>query len=190
MKLVVVGEAPSRRAEKAVEEQVRSHGSRLSNPETCRRYWLDRQACAGVCGHRLAELAGASYREYVERTERFNVLPRWPGWERNRRRGDRGKGSRFPVKEARRRASKLLDGFSDRRVLLLGRRVAAAFRVEASVPVLSWRRRFDPDDGHFWTFAVFPHPSRVNRWYNAEENRLRAGRFLRDALVRAREEGP
>lgn len=117
-------------------------------------------------------------------TTHANLLPRYPGAGR--------KGSSFPVAEARLEAERLekilkrdpplssgLYAFNGRafrrpeRVLLAGRRVARAFRL--------------PEGGAYFREAtrvagiptyLVPHPSGVNRWWNAPGNREVAAEFL------------
>lgn len=57
-------------------------------------------AAEGRIGRRLAALSCLRYEDYLERTERVNILLRWPGAA--------GNGSRFPAAKARRAAGKVL----------------------------------------------------------------------------------
>jgi hypothetical protein len=129
-------------------------------------------------------LAGVAGEEVVGVCEAVNLIPSWPG-------RSSGGGSRFPAREARRRASSILfASFRGRIVLLAGRRVAAAFG-QGRRPFLEW---FALRGGRA---AVLPHPSGLNRWWNSPENRRRAGALLRRGILLARdhfsclqEEGP
>lgn len=145
MGVTIVGEAPSR----------------SSDPE--------RPFC-GWSGRWLAKQAGLEgYEELARRARLVNVLRRWPGV------GNAGeKGSRFPIRRARREAKKIeLRGV----VLLAGRRVAAAFDPElAKAPYFRWHRI---DKHGPCLIAVIPHPSGCNRWWNYEENREIARAFFR-----------
>lgn len=173
MKLVVVGEAPNHAAEKLLTAWTLS--SSVPRTAAVRIKFLRRLAGTGTTGERLAELAGVPFKEWLAATDRFNVLDRWPG------RGP--KGDAFPRDLALLGAGRLLPIVSGRRVLFLGHRVAGAFRL--SDEYLRWREwRVGP---YAFEAAVFPHPSRVNRWWNDPENEKRAARFLRAAFTTARE---
>lgn len=111
----------------------------------------EREALEGPCGDRFARLAGlGGVGELRARARLVNLLGEWPGRA--------GKGDAFLAGE----------------VLLLGRGVARAFRVDS--PFLEWRRVGGA------VVAVVPHPSGVSRWWNCPENRARASAFLRGAL--------
>jgi uracil-DNA glycosylase len=94
----------------------------------------------------------------------YNVLDEWPG--------PAHKGSRFRVPDARPAAAALLERLSSHaRVVVAGHRAAAA---------LGFRERYlvwaPGPTGALW--AVLPHPSGVNRWWNDPENADAARRFL------------
>lgn len=121
---------------------------------------------AGRSGDRLADLLGAaSLRDLRDRYRLVNLLGYWPGPSPS------GKGSAFPLDEARRAAETLplADGS-----LLCGRRVAQAYGL-ARVPFLEWI------DARGRRVAVIPHPSGVSRWWNDPENVRRARIFLEAA---------
>lgn len=112
---------------------------------------------AGRCGFFLFRLMGVHPRKVFDCQ---NVLEAYPG--------PSGKGSGFPLAQARQNAStRLLEGVA----LLCGKRVAAAFGVQ---PVYFLEQRIGTARVY-----VIPHPSGVNRWYNVPANRRRAARFLR-----------
>jgi len=122
----------------------------------------------GAAGRKLASLFGVSEREYRDGTLRLNIFSRWFGKQ--------GKGDRFPLAAARRRASKLRRRLRGRRVVLLGRNVARAFGI--TVEYLRWIR------GGFEA-GVLPHPSGVNRWWNERRNRIAAQRFARGVWLKS-----
>lgn len=112
----------------------------------------------------------AGYRRaapFMQRVDAVNLLGRWPG--------PQGKGSAFPLAEAR-AAALALDVAGRARVLLAGRRVAAAWPWRAPSDYLRW----EAGPGGV-LLAVIPHPSGVNRWWNEPEHRDAARRFLRAA---------
>ncbi len=125
----------------------------------------------GRIGKRLAALAGISQEEYVERTERMNLLPHYPG--------ENGKGDAFDPEEAARRALALMGEIKGRRVLFLGRSVAQAFGFgKKDLPILTWLKSPSLDAD----VAVMPHPSGIVHWWNDEDNREAASQFLTMAL--------
>jgi uracil DNA glycosylase superfamily protein len=138
-------------------------------------------ALEGRAGRRLARLMGVSEEIYLRITDRVNLLPRWTG-----ARDD----TPWPAAQARRAAvrmirSQLLDQRAG--VVLLGRRVAAAFGVEPDLPwatpafvrpALDRDLRACQDLGLLtsWIVAlerayVMPHPSGASRWWNSRRNR-------------------
>lgn len=121
----------------------------------------------GPTGRRLAELAALA--ELRDGFDAVNLLDRWPG------RAGR-KGSAFPLALARPAAEALLPRLRRRRVILVGRRVAAAFWL-ARLPYLTWAHE------HGVALAVLPHPSGVCRWWNEPENVAAASAFLREAAA-------
>lgn len=148
--LTIVGEAPSR----------------SSDPK---------RPFAGASGRTLAKLAGLDgYEELAARASLANVLKRWPG------EGFAGeKGSRFPIKKARRAASRMK--FEDGHlVVLAGKRVADAFGIRFS-DYFNWKilRR----GGVLRWFVCVPHPSGCNRWFNYRKNVKVAERFFRELFA-------
>lgn len=121
----------------------------------------------GRCGRFLERLTGVHPRSAF--TCR-NVLDRFPG--------DAGGGAVFPLREARKAASRIvLRGV----VLLAGKRVAAAFGVRA--------RYFAPVSVGRATVYVIPHPSGRNRWWNSPENRAMAAAFLATIIAMGGRDG-
>lgn len=144
MKVLLVGEAPSRGGDPAAPLE-------------------------GKIGRRLAEFSGLTFEEYLARTDRINLFGYWPGAA--------GKGSSFPMNEAVWLASliKISRAKQSARVILLGKRVAKAFGMR-SPAYLEWC------DFHGVQYAVIPHPSGINRWYNSTANKSALRRFLSESL--------
>lgn len=114
----------------------------------------------GRSGRRLREL-GLD----LDAVALYNLLPAWPG--------SAGKGSRFRVPDARGPALELLPALAAHaRVVVAGKRAAAALGFRE--PYLVWAE--GPTGGRW---AVLPHPSGVNRWWNDGDNVDAAARFLR-----------
>jgi len=123
------------------------------------------RACA-----RLALFADLRLDDLLGRTDRVNLFLVFPG--------KNGKGDSFNDKLARSRARRMTPGLFDRRVILLGRRVARAFDFRESVFTFHLHHGAD--------IAMMPHPSGINPFYNDSANRRRAGKFLRSALSSTR----
>jgi uracil-DNA glycosylase len=125
--------------------------------------------CAGKIGKRIAKLAGISFDDYIERTQRMNVFDEWPG--------KKGKGDAWDAKQAKERVEEMWNEIAGGRVIFLGKNVANAFG-HGEVEWCEWK--IDIDTG--MQIAVLPHPSGVNHWWNERANRKRAGKFLRQAF--------
>lgn len=119
--------------------------------------------CAGA---RLCELMGLPLSEYIFGIDRMNLLDFYPGKQ--------GKGARFPMAAAKESVAALHEqrGLIGRNILLVGRRVAEAFE-KKDVPNLTWQHQ------KAYNFAIIPHPSGINRWWNDAENRAAGEAFLR-----------
>lgn len=115
----------------------------------------------------LAGLLGITEEQFLDEYERFNLVNRFPG--------KKGKGDAFPADLARRNARRLQPRLHQRKVVMLGRGVAAAFGI--SMPFLDdlvvQRGR------SIFKVLLLPHPSGVNHWWNHPRNRERAAEALR-----------
>lgn len=126
----------------------------------------------GRCCRRIIDLMGISDLDFLRAFDRANLLDRWPGRA--------GKGDSFPMDDAIDGAVALRELIFARRyawVLMLGGGVVAAFHGDSrAVAPLAWVRDGAFDGG--WTrWGHLPHPSGINRWWNASDN-LEAGRIL------------
>jgi hypothetical protein len=126
-------------------------------------------------GRKLAALAGITVEELAERAELRNLLATYPG-------PARAKGDRWLAADAA-----LAAGFEiarwehGDRIVLLGRKVAAAFRVRADFLVeFSWMVADDGDRflGRIVECVVLPHPSGVVRFWNDPEKTAAAAEIL------------
>lgn len=145
MKPLIVGEAPSKNED-------------VPNP------------ISGRVGKRLAECCGTSLDEFLHRFERTNLL--------KVRQDTKEKGFEFDEQAASLAAYEMADpAYSSfalhegRVVILLGKRVAAAFG--ASPEYFSLQRVGTKADVY-----VVPHPSGVNRWWNEAANRGKMHDFM------------
>ena len=129
----------------------------------------------GRIGKRLAGFAGLTVEEFAERVDRVNIFDAPP-------RGAGDTCSVFPLGQARSRAEVIRRDNAEREtIVLLGRLVARAFDLEdelADTPCAWYVGAGDSRQ----RIGYLPHPSGLDRWYNSEENRARAARFVREAL--------
>lgn len=129
-------------------------------------------------GDRLRECMGTNDLSSYFHLE--NVMDQNPG------RSKKGKGHAFDVTVARNRVKTIIlpQIQPDDRLILVGGRVARAFRMRGSLEVFEW--------GTVWAstlltcprldevpVCMIPHPSGVNRWWNEPENHNKMRAFLR-----------
>jgi len=157
VKLMLIGQGLNREAGKRMREL---------KPEL-RAGYARRISLTGAVGRRMAQLAGISFFSYLRHTDRRNLLDRCPG-------------KRFPCAEAFRRAESMREELCGRRVIFMGRMVATAFGC-AQCGLLKWYSGPDlclPMEA----FAILPHPSGLNRWWNRGRHTSMARKFLREAF--------
>lgn len=133
-------------------------------------------------GATLAQLAGLRPSEYMRRFDRVNLCPTV-------------RPSTIAIREGRPMAEMLAGSLlRGRRVVLLGANVAECFGLRDPSRAEPCRWYALPEGAREWwgvtgfksgfalpfTYAVLPHPSGRNRWYNEPENRARAERLMRD----------
>lgn len=165
-------------------------------PDDYRKPWLIGEAPARIMDGRIvpafSSRSGQRLSELVDEdvTEAFhthNLLERWPG--------SAGKGSRFPIEHARNAASKWAlhrrRDIEGNLVILVGGRVAEAFRCLPATPILTWLPFKNPNvriviPRVSARFCIIPHPSGVNRWWNVPGNGEKVERALKEALEWAR----
>lgn len=123
----------------------------------------------GRVGRKLADLLGCTYEEYLKRSQRFNILPEWPGRDKGR------KGDRFPMFVAKQNASRMSYSFGGCTVLYLGVKVGQVFGFHDEP--LKWKSVAWPA-GQTHKAAVLPHPSGINRWWNDHKNKHAAKQFM------------
>lgn len=114
-------------------------------------------------GHRLYEMTGLEMMQYIS-IYRRNVIAKYPG--------STASGDRFPIKLARAGAERLLPELYDTNALLVGAGTAKAFGFKDYDPLV-W------NEGETFRWAVLPHPSGRNRWYNEGDNRAKAATFMK-----------
>lgn len=133
-----------------------------------RRATAEHKPLTGRAGLRLARAADVTLDRLHELIDTANVFPEFPG--RAARKGDAFDGAAAKAAAA----AVPIDG---RRVIYLGRKVARAFghrgRIEYMVPLQDQRAQAA------W---CLPHPSGINRWWNAPGNLTTARTFLRGVL--------
>lgn len=122
-------------------------------------------------GRRLASFTGY---DFMMKNEFVNLFNDWTGRDDS----CNPKGDAFPLAAAKIRANAVAATLHGRTVILVGENVASAFGLRAPL-FFAWRG----GDGSVipaccW-FTVVPHPSGVNRWWNAPTNNGRAKKFFR-----------
>jgi len=123
-------------------------------------YRTDLLALTGQSGKRLATLMGVDLLTFVERTDRMNLVSCPSDWK------DRGAviiGG-----------AKVLRAMRGRRALILGHRVTDTLGLRPTL--FTWT------EGYGCVYAVIPHTSGRNRFYNTQENVEIARKFLRGLL--------
>lgn len=136
-----------------------------------------RPLVGGKTGTRLQALAGCeTVRDYLRSFDTVNLISTYPG------RAPGGKGDSFPMAEARIVATAMKRFIRGRRVVFVGGKVMEAFGVD-SAPFL-WQTYVDeyaPEVSFEW--AMIPHPSPVNRFWNSQANWDRARSFFAAARI-------
>lgn len=120
----------------------------------------------GRAGRKLAELMGVSWRTYLMRTIRTNLIVEFPG--------KKGKGDAFPLDAAREAARAWRVPGDAACVVLVGLKVAAAFGHGKVPPCRMFLAEFPcerPRHQHRLVPCVtVPHTSGINTWYNDPKN--------------------
>lgn len=119
----------------------------------------------------LSRLAGVPAEEYLDKTERINLLCLWPGS------APHGKGDAFPRTLAEISARSLQPALRGRKIIFVGKAVAKTFHVK-DTPYCTWQVHHGLD----YSYAILPHPSGIVRWWNSKKNRKNASAFLSQAL--------
>jgi uracil-DNA glycosylase len=163
MRPVILGEAPSKSGD---------------------RYW--QFPLSGAVGQRLCEWAGlepeaggSRYGRYYwplnEAFELRNLLERYPG--------PQGRGAALPMGLARSAWEELEPALAGRVLVVLGSRLREVVGIDPTFYEWNLIDRKDPGCPRgFVRACAIPHPSGLNRAYNAEEARARASATLREAL--------
>jgi len=157
VKPLFIGQAPG---PSALEVRRSNRGKRIGG-----------RALAGAAGERLASLGGlASVDDFLARVDTVNVLVEYPGPAPQ-------KGDAFPMPGATRRARVLRYEHAHRdQIVLVGIAVARAFGFD-DPPLCEWMIDVIAFDKEI-QWAVIPHPSGVNRWWNDPINKALAEVFL------------
>lgn len=154
-KIIFIGQAPNSKSEDAIRDR-------------------PTLALTGACGRKLAELSGLTFKTWLKKTERLNLLQKFPGKNK--------KGDKFPPALAKRAALDVVFSgrLNFRKVVLLGNGVAKAMlggKLEPFVwfPVLV-------DSSIYFQAALVPHPSGINRFWNSPQNAAKGRAFLSEAF--------
>lgn len=128
---------------------------------------------ASASGRRFLRLAGLTEEQLYDRARVVNLVDYWPG--------KKGKGDAVPMVVDLVVITAIAE--SDKTVFV-GRAVCDRLlgsAVSRRMDFFRWYSAF----GGLSLFAVMPHPSGVNYWWNDPENEGRARRFLRRTLRKA-----
>jgi len=132
-------------------------------------------------GRKIQDMAGLKRLEYLNGFDRVNVCP-FP------------QPSTIKPKEWHQAAENLAGSIlRGRRVVLLGPNVAECFGIKRTVyEYCTWHKNRGGVSGAIgwrvgsalpFSWAVLPHPSGRNRWYNEQENVDRASKFLKELII-------
>ena len=125
-----------------------------------------RKPLAGPNGRKIAQLAEMSYDELIAcRRKHLNTHYN----------GKRGKRDAFDETQGNLKAANVLLDWRVERIVLLGKNVARCFGFR-DIPFLAEISLYGR------SFLIFPHPSRVNRWWNERRNEQRARQLLQRFL--------
>lgn len=134
------------------------------------------RAFSGHSGLKIAEMAGIDverddwYDELRKTFEPINLMPSYLG--------RKARGDVFTMSLGRQFALALKTEFAGSRFILVGSKVARCFN--APVYRCAWR-----EHAGSW-YALLPHPSGLNLWYNEPANVESARAFLRSEVERVR----
>lgn len=131
-------------------------------------------------GGRLYRLFDIPLDEYLA-IDRRNLIDEWPG-------SHKGGGDLFPLHKAKTCAKSMEPSLRGRNVIMMGRGVAGAFGFANEWsgteyrprPWLEWHYN---QPGGYW-YALFPHTSGLNRWWNDRTNEFMAAGFLNRTYAR------
>ena len=161
-----VGQGPSMTCWEEAVERAKKHGRVGMGVESFAEDYCARVAITGRLGEFIAKLLGVHRLWLYARIDRVNLNAQWNGKQ--------GEGDRFIAFEGRKRALDLNIYDRNKRVVLLGQRVAESFGIHADfLEVLRFNGK---------RYLLFPHPSGINRWWNEPGNRLRAQKALKRFL--------
>lgn len=140
------------------------------------------QPLDGASGRRLAALAGIDQADLVQRFEVRSVLDAPWGPMPLETRGTTKEADAARLAETRRRIALeqasgdvIRSGLAGRKIVLLGREVAVAFRLRKGEQ-FDWFDPIEIEPGI--EAAVIPHPGGVAGWWNDEGNQARAREFI------------
>lgn len=150
---------------------------------------VGKPAFSGKSGPKFAELLGVPFEELHQHFDLTNLLDFFPGPSP----GEKDRGDRFPIFEAKKRALDMLPELDGRTVVFVGKNVARAFGYSRD-PYFRWVEQYVPyrpevaqgrrgaaaiPSSLFFTYAIVPHPSGISHFWNDPENVETARRFMR-----------
>jgi len=123
---------------------------------------------------RLMNLMGLTVDEYLGSFRRINLIDEYPG------RLASGNGDKFPMRQARAKAKRILQQMCDFHILCIGKRVGQCFNLDEC---FVWEERIQCYPLTRNRIAMIPHTSGLNRFYNSPDNVRQAETFLREDLL-------
>ena len=123
---------------------------------------------------KLMNLMGLTEDEYMTSFQRVNLIDEYPGPLAS------GKGDKFPLRQARDKAKRILQQMSEYHILCIGKRVGQCFNLDQC---FVWEDRIQCYPLTRNRIAMIPHTSGLNRFYNDPRNLDRAKAFLREDLL-------
>lgn len=132
---------------------------------------------AGRIGRRLAKCAGMNFEAFLEHFDRVNLL--------EVRQDTAEHGFKFDMGQARHNAVQLIPRMmAAPYVLLLGRRVSAAFWLDAAYFTrIRFPRMVNGGVEEGAVVYIVPHPSGFNHWWNDPEHVRQAEDFMRGMVA-------
>ena len=123
---------------------------------------------------RLLKLMDITRDEYLDRFSRINLIDYWPGSLKS------GKGDKFPMRDGRMAAHRLLQQGSGYHILCIGKKVGKCFNMEDCYVWKDYIQCFPFTTNRV---AMIPHTSGLNRYWNDPVNVQQAQSFLQEHLL-------
>ena len=132
----------------------------------------------GSSSGRLLQMMGITADEYRDSFIRLNLIDHYPG------RLASGRGDKFPLKEAKKGAVRILSQFAfPHKILCVGHRVGECFIPKSRIKYYEWILCVSNYPPAVRDVAVIPHTSGLNRYWNDPDCVRLAENFLRKKVL-------